>query len=331
MAGAVVSSQIPNLNQIDEIEEFNEEIVLTLPIQEKENINQSRPSLATKRKNDQLVSKIPKVSKKTKRITAIIEGRRQKTPLKETVSKLEMNYPEETLDQVKPTTNSAPQSATKKQDHIISFSSDEDDAQIPLKQSGLPMKLPPPPQRQPPQEQQQLEQLEQLEQQQQSTGNESLVEKFILSKLNKTVKETNEAIAEMNFMQATNLVYSFILHDFCDVYIEAAKSLIDSDDKTRKESAKNTLFTCLDQGLKLLHPMMPFLTEELYQRIPRRQGDTCPSICIAQYPLDNTTWHFPAEEASFEVVLTAVTGLRVLLFDNTVKSNAHGMRHIHVG
>ena len=135
----------------------------------------------------------------------------------------------------------------------------------------------------------------------------------------------------MNFMQATNLVYSFILHDFCDVYIEAAKSLIDSDDKTRKESAKNTLFTCLDQGLKLLHPMMPFLTEELYQRIPRRQGDTCPSICIAQYPLDNTTWHFPAEEASFEVVLTAVTGLRVLLFDNTVKSNAHGMRHIHVG
>ena len=161
MAGAVVSSQIPNLNQIDEIEEFNEEIVLTLPIQEKENINQSRPSLATKRKNDQLVSKIPKVSKKTKRITAIIEGRRQKTPLKETVSKLEMNYPEETLDQVKPTTNSAPQSATKKQDHIISFSSDEDDAQIPLKQSGLPMKLPPPPQRQPPQEQQQLEQLKQ--------------------------------------------------------------------------------------------------------------------------------------------------------------------------
>ena len=122
------------------------------------------------------------------------------------------------------------------------------------------------------------------------TGNESLVEKWIISRLNNAIKETTENLETINLMAATTAIYNFWLYELCDVYVEAVKPVVDADDSVpgiteKKLSMRNTLYNCLEAGLKLLHPFMPFITEELYQRLPRRPNDTIPTIMKASYPV----------------------------------------------
>lgn len=120
----------------------------------------------------------------------------------------------------------------------------------------------------------------------QPTGKESLVEKWILHKLNVAATEINTQLTERNFMAATTAAYQFWLYELCDVYIEAMKPMTDETASLEtKRSAQQTLYTCLDHGLRLLHPFMPFVTEELWQRLPRRPNDPCPSIMMAAYPV----------------------------------------------
>jgi valyl-tRNA synthetase len=106
-------------------------------------------------------------------------------------------------------------------------------------------------------------------------------------------------------MAATNVIYSFWWGELCDIFIvgfscsrsimaptdlvgcqqEAAKPITDPSAAPEvRKSAQNTLYTCLDYGLRLLHPFMPFVTEELWQRLPRRPNDTTPSIMLASFP-----------------------------------------------
>jgi valyl-tRNA synthetase len=126
------------------------------------------------------------------------------------------------------------------------------------------------------------------------------VERWVYHKLNEATRELNKGLTDRNFMAATSAVYSFWLYELCDVYIvghssgvfvfltyrfcmqEVAKVL--TDNPATRKSAQDTLYNCLDYGLRLLHPMMPFVTEELWQRLPRRQGDP-KSIMIADFPL----------------------------------------------
>jgi valyl-tRNA synthetase len=105
----------------------------------------------------------------------------------------------------------------------------------------------------------------------------------VLHKLNLATREINAQLAERNFMAATTAAYQFWLYELCDVYIEAMKPMM--DDAGARASAQQTLYTCLDHGLRLLHPFMPFVTEELWQRLPRRPEDATPSIMVAAYPV----------------------------------------------
>lgn len=84
-------------------------------------------------------------------------------------------------------------------------------------------------------------------------------------------------------MAATSAAHQFWLYELCDVYIEAMKPMM--DDAAARASAQQTLYTCLDHGLRLLHPFMPFVTEELWQRLPRRANDATPSIMVSAYPV----------------------------------------------
>lgn len=120
----------------------------------------------------------------------------------------------------------------------------------------------------------------------QPTGKESLAEKWILHKLNLAAEKVNAALHERNFMAATSDAYSFWLYEICDVYIEAIKLVTDPSyaDAEARRSAQNTLYTVLDNGLRLLHPFMPYVTEELWQRLPRRPTDKTPSIMLAKFP-----------------------------------------------
>ncbi|KAG8811350.1 hypothetical protein FRC18_003552 [Serendipita sp. 400] len=138
----------------------------------------------------------------------------------------------------------------------------------------------------------------------------TLVERWIYHKLNQAATELNKCLAERNFMNATSAVYSFWLYELCDVYIEAAKPLTQSD-ATRK-SAQDTLYNCLDYGLRMLHPFMPFVTEELWQRLPRRPNEPMESIMVSSFPVHDPRLVEQAAEDDFALVFSATKTIRSL-------------------
>jgi len=122
----------------------------------------------------------------------------------------------------------------------------------------------------------------------QLTGEESNIDLWILSRLSYTIEAANRGFNQYEFAYITNAIYQFWLYDLCDVYLECLKPVFHSGTDTQKLAARRTLYTCLDYGLRLLSPFMPFITEELFQRLPRA-NTTLPSICIAEYPTESTS------------------------------------------
>jgi valyl-tRNA synthetase len=151
------------------------------------------------------------------------------------------------------------------------------------------------------------------------TGKESAADLWILHKLYKAAADTNQYLEQMNFMQATSSVYQFWWTELCDVYLEVCKPVIDGNDKIAKAVSQNVLYTCLEQGLKLLHPFMPFVTEELYQRLPRRPNDIAPSIMIAEYPEAVQEWQNEKAGREFEFINSVVHASRSLIGEYNVK------------
>ncbi|THV07564.1 hypothetical protein K435DRAFT_959639 [Dendrothele bispora CBS 962.96] len=161
------------------------------------------------------------------------------------------------------------------------------------------------------------------------TGNESLVEQWILHKLNVAATELNNQLTERNFMMATNAVYNFWLYELCDVYIEAMKPMTDeSAPAATRKSAQQTLYTCLDYGLRLLHPFMPFVTEELWQRLPRRPNDSTPSIMVSSFPVNDPSFVFESADKQFDLVFTVLRGGRSLAASYNLQTDIQLFLHI---
>ncbi|KAG6849752.1 hypothetical protein H0H93_005550 [Arthromyces matolae] len=161
------------------------------------------------------------------------------------------------------------------------------------------------------------------------TGKESLVEQWILHKLNIAATEINTQLAERNFMSATTAAYNFWLYELCDVYIEAMKPMTDESApiETRK-SAQQTLYICLDYGLRLLHPFMPFVTEELWQRLPRRPNDSTPSIMVSSFPVHDDALVFESADKSFDLVFSALRTGRSLAASYNLQTDIQLFLHI---
>jgi valyl-tRNA synthetase len=109
------------------------------------------------------------------------------------------------------------------------------------------------------------------------------VERWILSRLNDTTREVNKALSAFRYDEASNTIYKFFWHEFCDWYIEMVKPVLlgkhgTDDDRKR---AKRVLLEVLDRSLRLLHPFMPFITEEIWLKL----GGVEPSIMVAPYPI----------------------------------------------
>ena len=115
------------------------------------------------------------------------------------------------------------------------------------------------------------------------TSTESKTDLWILSKLSNVVETVNKSFENYEFATATQSCYAFWLYDLCDNYLECLKPVFTSDDNDRKAVSRRVLYTCLDYGLRLLSPFMPFITEELFQRLPRKNVEI-PSICVAPFP-----------------------------------------------
>ncbi|KAG7447505.1 uncharacterized protein BT62DRAFT_930517, partial [Guyanagaster necrorhizus] len=160
------------------------------------------------------------------------------------------------------------------------------------------------------------------------TGKESLVERWILHKLNIAAREINTQMGERNFMMTTTAAYNFWLYELCDVYIEAMKPM--SDDKSpieTRRSAQQTLYTCLDYGLRLLHPFMPFVTEELWQRLPRRPGDATPSIMVSRFPVFDEAFVFEDADREFDLVFAVLKAGRSLAASYNLQSDIQFFIH----
>jgi valyl-tRNA synthetase len=140
------------------------------------------------------------------------------------------------------------------------------------------------------------------------SGSETLVDQWILSRLAYAVNTVNEGFKVYNFPAVTTAIYNLWLYEICDVYLEYLKPVIRDGSEAEVLTARNVLYTCLDAGLRLLSPFMPFLTEELYQRLPRCP-DGPPSICVAPFPEEVGKQNFTLE-ADFKVVQEIVRSTR---------------------
>ncbi|KAJ4523953.1 valine--tRNA ligase [Exophiala dermatitidis] len=147
----------------------------------------------------------------------------------------------------------------------------------------------------------------------QVTGKESLSERWILHKMTMAAKEMNAAIAAREFAKATQVIYQYWYNQLCDVYIENSKVIVQYGSEEERRSAIETLYTALEGALTMIHPFMPFLTEELWQRLPRRPCDRTPSITVAKYPVYNPDMDCPSSEAAYELVLGVSKGVRSLM------------------
>jgi len=114
------------------------------------------------------------------------------------------------------------------------------------------------------------------------SGKETVAEKWILHKLNQAAKDINKALTDREFSKATSISYAYIYDCLCDVFIENSKAIIQDGTDEQKRSATDTLYTAIEGALTMIHPFMPFLSEELWQRLPRRPNDSTPSITIAK-------------------------------------------------
>lgn len=158
------------------------------------------------------------------------------------------------------------------------------------------------------------------------SGNESLAEKWILSKMNTATKQINQALEEREFFRSTEIIFRYLWDDLFGIYIENSKSIISDGTPEEARSARDTLYTTLETGLRLISPFMPFLSEELWQRLPRRPGDDTQSITIALYPEYEPCMDDPDSVKAYELVLGCSKGIRSLMADYAVKDV--GVMHI---
>ena len=150
----------------------------------------------------------------------------------------------------------------------------------------------------------------------------SLSERWILHKLTIASRDINAALTNREFSSAAGIVYGYWYNHLCDVYIENSKSILTSGSPEEQESALQTLYTALEHGLTMIHPFMPFLTEELWQRLPRRPSDSTPSIVKAAYPVYEKDMDDPISDEAYELLLEVSKGIRSLAAEYSIKDSA---------
>ena len=140
-------------------------------------------------------------------------------------------------------------------------------------------------------------------------SNLTLSDKWILTRLNKTIKEVRKNMDKYEFQNVGTELYNFIWNDFCDGYIEFSKFNMDND------STKSTLLYTLTNILKLLHPFMPFVTEEIYNMLPIKEAE---SIMISSYPVENKKFNFDDTIKLMDEVRNFITKARITKKENNI-------------
>jgi valyl-tRNA synthetase len=150
-------------------------------------------------------------------------------------------------------------------------------------------------------------------------GRAAVADRWILSRLSSTVRAVRKALDAYRFNDAASAVYQFLWHELCDWYLEIAKrSLYQSEDPIARAVTQSTLVQALDITLRLLHPFMPFLSEEIWQRLPHR-GE---SIMIAPFPKASRRGHDPEAERLMAPVIAIVGAIRAIRSESRIPPGA---------
>lgn len=134
----------------------------------------------------------------------------------------------------------------------------------------------------------------------------NLADRWILSKLNKTTKQVTEHFDKFNFGEAGRAMYDFIWNDFCDWYIEMSKETLTGEDQKAKDNTRNVLAYVLDKILKLMHPIMPFVTEKIWLSMPH-EGK---SLVVAKYPETNSEFDDDKSEKEMSNLIELIKVVR---------------------
>jgi len=146
------------------------------------------------------------------------------------------------------------------------------------------------------------------------------IDRWILSRLNHTIRTVNSALESYDMDDAAKAIYSFLWDEYCDWYIEMCKPRLNAGGGER-EVAQRVLSVVLEHTLRLLHPFMPYITEEIWQSLPH-EGE---SIMVAPFPEEHPAWNAPEAEARMQQLIEAVRTIRALRteigFDISLKAN----------
>lgn len=147
----------------------------------------------------------------------------------------------------------------------------------------------------------------------QEVSMQAAMDRWILSRLAAAAEACERGFKEYDFPHYTTAIYNFWLYELCDVYLECTKPIFaDGSDDAAREACRQALYTCAETGLRLLAPAMPLITEELWQRLPRRAADAAPSIHVSAFPdvEQHARWRDAVLDADVELVRDVVRALR---------------------
>jgi valyl-tRNA synthetase len=160
------------------------------------------------------------------------------------------------------------------------------------------------------------------------SGDLSLHDRWILSRLNRTAREVNAQLEQYDFHGVVQTLYHFFWDDFCDWYIELSKATVTAEsDSPQRSIARARLISVLEQSLRLLHPFMPYLTEELWQKLPVEHArllhgayaDAEPTIMLASFPQCDDALVSESAEAEMQSVIDLVSRVRNIRSEMNIK------------
>ncbi len=135
-------------------------------------------------------------------------------------------------------------------------------------------------------------------------------DKWALSKLNELIQEVTENLESYEIGVASSKVYDFLWDTYCDWYIELTKTRLNGEDAAARDTARNVLCYVLTELLKLLHPFMPFITEEIFQALPKEKGSEDKFLMLSKWPEYQDALNFPDDENSMETVMETIKAIR---------------------
>ena len=138
----------------------------------------------------------------------------------------------------------------------------------------------------------------------------SLADRWIVSRLHTVIKEVQNALTDYRFNDAASTLYQFIWHEYCDWYVELSKPALKAEELSKKKAAQTTLAMTLETALRLLHPIMPFITEEIWQKLPGTVRGESESIMKAPFPVADSKYVDEGIERSMRLPMDAILSIR---------------------